>query len=108
MDVNFFVVATAMYFYWSIFEGGLGVIVACLPVLQIFFRKASVEQVAKNVLGIFSVQSLSRSFQRSTARRGSTKDTNSSGSNLHKSDAFVELDEMSDHKVDDEERHLPN
>ena len=50
-------------------EGGLAVIVACLPTFQVWFRKITVDTVIKNVRGIFSIQSLSRQSRASTRQK---------------------------------------
>ena len=78
-------VIASEYLFWTMLETGLAVVVACLPILQIWIRKISTEAVARNARGVFSMESFPQSSQRHTEHETThpIENGNSSGGSLH-------------------------
>ncbi|KAK8030138.1 hypothetical protein PG993_011429 [Apiospora rasikravindrae] len=49
-----FILNTTLYCYWAMVECSIGVFAACLPTLQIFFRRHTWQSVATKLVSLFS------------------------------------------------------
>lgn len=76
------IVDTAIFLYWTMFETGLAVIVACLPTFQTLMRRISPEAILRSVRSVISLRSL-RSSRSSYSRQEHETDPNSSESQYH-------------------------